>query len=186
MRGAVNLLNDPNLFKLIQRHGIDLSVMPVDHTAPFIMGLIQIMAFPFLLAGGLALMRGFSAVSMGSNSNTSTGPFEGIKAKVQGKAKEEKKQVTFADVAGVDEAKEELQEIVDFLKSPDQYTKLGAKIPKGALLCGPPGTGKTLLARAVAGEAGVPFISISASEFVEMYVGVGASRVRKLFGQAKK
>ena len=94
--------------------------------------------------------------------------------------------VTFADVAGVDESKAELQEIVDFLKSPDDYGKLGARMPKGILLVGPPGTGKTLLARAVAGEAGVPFFSISGSEFVEMFVGVGAARVRDLFEQARK
>jgi cell division protease FtsH len=94
--------------------------------------------------------------------------------------------VTFADVAGVDEAKDEMKEIVDFLKHPDQYGRLGARIPKGILLVGPPGTGKTLLARAVAGEAGVPFFSISGSEFVEMFVGVGAARVRDLFEQAEK
>ena len=94
--------------------------------------------------------------------------------------------VDFAQVAGVDEAKEELTEVVDFLKDPARYTQLGAKIPRGVLLIGPPGTGKTLLAKAVAGEAGVPFFSISASEFIEMFVGVGASRVRDLFEQAKK
>jgi cell division protease FtsH len=94
--------------------------------------------------------------------------------------------VTFADVAGIDEAKAELQEVIDFLKNPDKYTRLGAKIPKGVLLIGPPGTGKTLLAKAVAGEAGVPFISISGSEFIEMFVGVGAARVRDLFEQAKQ
>ncbi len=93
---------------------------------------------------------------------------------------------TFNDVAGLDEAKEELQEIVDFLKSPKRYTDLGAKIPKGALLVGPPGTGKTLLAKAIAGEANVPFFSLSGSDFVEMFVGVGASRVRDLFKQAKE
>ncbi len=93
--------------------------------------------------------------------------------------------VTFADVAGVDEAKEELREVIEFLKTPEKFTKLGGKIPKGILLVGPPGTGKTLLARAVAGEAGVPFFSISGSEFVEMFVGVGAARVRDLFEQAK-
>ena len=93
--------------------------------------------------------------------------------------------VTFADVAGVDEAKEELSEVIEFLKTPEKFTKLGGKIPKGILLVGPPGTGKTLLARAVAGEAGVPFFSISGSEFVEMFVGVGAARVRDLFDQAK-
>jgi cell division protease FtsH len=99
---------------------------------------------------------------------------------------EHKNRVTFAEVAGVDEAKEELSEVVDFLKDPTKYQKLGGKIPKGALLVGPPGTGKTLLARAVAGEAGVPFFSISGSDFVEMFVGVGASRVRDMFEQAKK
>src|ERR1019366_9613628 len=93
--------------------------------------------------------------------------------------------ITFEDVAGIDEAKEELTEIVDFLKQPDKYLKLGARIPRGVLLSGPPGTGKTLLARAVAGEASVPFFQMSASEFVEMIVGVGASRVRDLFAQAK-
>ncbi|MFA6033539.1 MAG: ATP-dependent metallopeptidase FtsH/Yme1/Tma family protein, partial [Myxococcota bacterium] len=96
------------------------------------------------------------------------------------------KKITFADVAGVDEAKEELQEIVDFLKDPKRFTKLGGRIPKGVLLMGYPGTGKTLLARAIAGEAGVPFFSISGSDFVEMFVGVGASRVRDLFEQGKK
>merc|ERR1712100_427116 len=95
-------------------------------------------------------------------------------------------QVTFSDVAGVEGAKLELTEVVDFLKKPDRFTAVGAKIPKGVLLVGPPGTGKTLLAKAVAGEAGVPFFSISGSEFVEMFVGVGASRVRDLFEQAKK
>ncbi len=99
---------------------------------------------------------------------------------------DDKKRVTFADVAGVDEVKEELEEVVEFLKHPKKYTDLGAKIPKGVLLYGPPGTGKTLLARAIAGEAGVPFFSISGSDFVEMFVGVGASRVRDLFEQAKK
>ena len=94
--------------------------------------------------------------------------------------------VTFADVAGVDEAKTELQEVVEFLKYPEKFAALGARIPRGVLLVGPPGTGKTLLARAVAGEAGVPFFSISGSEFVEMFVGVGASRVRDLFDQAKR
>ena len=99
---------------------------------------------------------------------------------------EESPKVTFKDVAGVEEAKEELEEIKEFLKSPDKFNKLGAKIPKGVLLVGPPGTGKTLLAKAVAGEAGVPFFSISGSDFVEMFVGVGASRVRDLFKKAKE
>src|SRR5438045_1243476 len=96
------------------------------------------------------------------------------------------KKVTFKDVAGVEEAKEELQEIIDFLKEPQKFQKLGGRIPKGVLLVGPPGTGKTLLARAIAGEANVPFFSISGSDFVEMFVGVGASRVRDLFEQGKK
>lgn len=107
------------------------------------------------------------------------------KAKIKN-TNDEKRKTTFDDVAGADEEKEELQEIVEFLKSPEKYNKLGARIPKGVLLVGPPGTGKTLLARAVAGEAGVPFFSISGSDFVEMFVGVGASRVRDLFEQAKK
>ena len=94
--------------------------------------------------------------------------------------------ITFKDVAGQDEAKESLQEVVDFLHNPGKYTAIGAKLPKGALLVGPPGTGKTLLAKAVAGEAKVPFFSLSGSEFVEMFVGVGASRVRDLFEEAKK
>ena len=99
---------------------------------------------------------------------------------------ENQHRVTFTDVAGVDEAKDDLQEIIAFLKDPKKFTKLGGRIPKGCLLVGPPGTGKTLLARAIAGEAGVPFFSISGSDFVEMFVGVGASRVRDLFVQGKK
>jgi cell division protease FtsH len=115
----------------------------------------------------------------------------GGKAMSFGKSKaklltENHKKVTFNDVAGVEEAKEELQEIIHFLKDPKKFTKLGGRIPKGVLLMGPPGTGKTLLARGVAGEAGVPFFSISGSDFVEMFVGVGASRVRDLFEQWKK
>src|SRR5947199_168808 len=99
---------------------------------------------------------------------------------------EKQNKVTFQDVAGVEEAKEELREIIDFLKDPQKFQKLGGKIPKGVLLVGPPGTGKTLLAKAIAGEANVPFFSISGSDFVEMFVGVGASRVRDLFEQGKK
>ncbi|MDE1847315.1 MAG: AAA family ATPase, partial [Candidatus Micrarchaeota archaeon] len=99
---------------------------------------------------------------------------------------EKKKKTAFADVAGCDESKEELSEVVEFLKHPEKFQKLGGKMPRGVLLFGPPGTGKTLLARAVAGEAGVPFFTISGSDFVEMFVGVGASRVRDMFEQAKK
>ena len=99
---------------------------------------------------------------------------------------DKKQKVTFKDIAGVEEAVEELKEIVEFLKKPQKFRDIGAKIPKGALLMGPPGTGKTLLAKAIAGEADVPFFSLSGSDFVEMFVGVGASRVRDLFSQAKK
>jgi len=99
---------------------------------------------------------------------------------------DQSEKVTFEDVAGIDEAKEELGEIVEFLRDPKKFTRLGGRIPKGVLLMGPPGTGKTLLGRAIAGEAGVPFFSISGSDFVEMFVGVGASRVRDLFVQGKK
>src|SRR5437016_14079228 len=98
---------------------------------------------------------------------------------------EDRKKVTFSDVAGIDEAKEEVVEIIEFLKDPHKFQKLGGRIPKGVLIVGPPGTGKTLLAKAIAGEAGVPFFSISGSDFVEMFVGVGASRVRDLFAQGK-
>ena len=181
-RGFVNLLNDPNLFKTLQDNGVDLSVMPPDQAGAAIFGLINALAFPLIFFGGLFLLnRARGGGGMG-------GPMDAMnmgksKAKVQ---MEPDTGVQFTDVAGVDEAKEELTEIVDFLKQPDRYTKLGAKIPRGALLIGPPGTGKTLLAKAVAGEAGVPFFSISAAEFIEMFVGVGASRVRDLFSEAKK
>ena len=134
-----------------------------------------------LIVGGIFFMRRMNNTISGENN----------KAMNFGKArvkfgKDEKKKTTFNQVAGADEEKEELQEIVEFLKDPKKFTELGARIPKGVLLVGPPGTGKTLLARAVAGEADVPFFSISGSDFVEMYVGVGASRVRDLFDQAKK
>ena len=121
-----------------------------------------------------------------SNQGSSGGVFNVGKAKAQLFDKEGPVQVTFKDVAGLSEAKQEVEEIVSFLKNPSKYTELGGKIPKGALLVGPPGTGKTLLAKAVAGEANVPFFSLSGSDFVEMFVGVGASRVRDLFRQAKE
>ena len=120
----------------------------------------------------------------GSQNGSKTMSFGKSKARMMTPA--DKNKITFADVAGVDEEKEELEEIVEFLKSPKKYTDMGARIPKGVLLVGQPGTGKTLLAKAVAGEAGVPFFIISGSDFVEMFVGVGASRVRDLFEQAKK
>lgn len=133
-----------------------------------------------LLVGALALAAKFSSAGGGVGTAVGMGK---SKARSYGKSKTG---VTFADVAGVDEAKQELQEVVDFLANGDKYRKLGAKIPKGVLLVGPPGTGKTLLAKAIAGEAGVPFLSMAGSEFVEMFVGVGASRVRDLFNKAKR
>ncbi len=133
-----------------------------------------------ILVGGLVLLYFFVMRQQGGGGASSFG-----KVKVKYKA-EGGKTVYFTDVAGADEEKEDLEEIVSFLKNPNKYTELGARVPKGVLLMGPPGTGKTLLARAVAGEAGVPFFSISGSNFVEMFVGVGASRVRDLFDQAKK
>ena len=136
--------------------------------------LIIFFIFWFLMMGGVG----------NGNANGKTMTFGKSKAKMMTPA--DKNRITFDDVAGVDEEKEELEEIVEFLKNPKKYTDMGARIPKGVLLVGQPGTGKTLLAKAVAGEAGVPFYSISGSDFVEMFVGVGASRVRDLFEQAKK
>ncbi len=126
------------------------------------------------------------AQNAGRGAGGGSGVFSVGKSKAQLFDKDSSQKVTFKDVAGLSEAKEEIQEIVEFLKNPNNYTNLGGKIPKGALLVGPPGTGKTLLAKAVAGEANVPFFSISGSDFVEMFVGVGASRVRDLFRQAKE
>ncbi len=141
--------------------------------------MILVQALPFLLIGGFLFFL-FRQIQVGGGKAMSFGK---SRAKL---LTENKNKVTFKDVAGVDEAKEELREIVQFLKDPKKYTRLGGKIPKGVLLVGSPGTGKTLLARAVAGEAGVPFFTISGSDFVEMFVGVGASRVRDLFEQGKK
>jgi len=148
-----------------------------EHDTPFVTALITWAPFLFLIGLWIFFMRQMQA---GGNKAMSFGK---SKAKLlSGSAKK----VTFKDVAGVDEAKVELHEIIEFLKEPQKFTKLGGKIPKGVLLMGPPGTGKTLLARAIAGEANVPFFSISGSDFVEMFVGVGASRVRDLFEQGKK
>ena len=138
----------------------------------------QILLIGVMVMLGIFFMKKMNA-SMGADKTMGFG-----KAKVR--KDDGRKKTTFADVAGADEEKEEMKEIVDFLKDPKKFNDLGARIPKGVLLVGPPGTGKTLLARAVAGEAGVPFFSISGSDFVEMFVGVGASRVRDLFGEAKK
>ena len=177
-RAVVNLAPDKDLLKLLTDHNVDIAVQPSREPAAW-QSAIGSLIFPLLLLGGLFfLLR--RAQGGGGNPAMSFGK---SKARVQ---MEPQTQVTFGDVAGIEGAKLELTEVVDFLKNPDRFTAVGAKIPKGVLLVGPPGTGKTLLAKAVAGEAGVPFFSISGSEFVEMFVGVGASRVRDLFEQAKK
>ena len=142
----------------------------------------SLLMFVVLIALGIYAFRKMSG-AMNNETNRTLG-FGRIKTKTL--VEDEKRKTTFKDVAGCDEEKAELEELVEFLKSPESFTELGARIPRGVLLVGPPGTGKTLLARAVAGEAGAPFLSISGSDFVEMYVGVGASRVRDLFEQAKK
>lgn len=138
---------------------------------------------PYLIL--IVLLGAFWYFMMNKQSGGGAGPMQFVKARAK-LAQDDKRKVTFNDVAGADEEKAELQEIVEFLKNPQKFVQIGARIPKGVLLVGPPGTGKTLIARAVAGEAGVPFLSISGSDFVELYVGVGASRVRDLFEQAKK
>ncbi len=177
-RAVVNLAPDKDLLKLLTDNNVDIAVQPSREPAAWQQAIGSLL-FPLLLLGGLFfLLR--RAQGGGGNPAMSFGK---SKARVQ---MEPQTQVTFGDVAGIEGAKLELTEVVDFLKNPDRFTAVGAKIPKGVLLVGPPGTGKTLLAKAVAGEAGVPFFSISGSEFVEMFVGVGASRVRDLFEQAKK
>jgi cell division protease FtsH len=177
-RAVVNLAPDKDLLKILTDHNVDIAVQPSREPAAWQQA-VGSLFFPLLLLGGLFfLLR--RAQGGGGNPAMSFGK---SKARVQ---MEPQTQVTFGDVAGIEGAKLELTEVVDFLKNPDRFTAVGAKIPKGVLLVGPPGTGKTLLAKAVAGEAGVPFFSISGSEFVEMFVGVGASRVRDLFENAKK
>ena len=174
---VVNLPNDPELINILSQNGVDIAVLPQTDDGFWFKALSSLFVPVLLLVGLFFLLRraqsgpGSQAMNFGKS-----------KARVQ---MEPQTQVTFGDVAGIDQAKLELNEVVDFLKNADRFTAVGAKIPKGVLLVGPPGTGKTLLARAVAGEAGVPFFSISGSEFVEMFVGVGASRVRDLFEQAK-
>ena len=168
--------NQDDLVKRLEAQGADISVKPAGGFT--LLGLL-LNSLPILLLIGVWIffmrqMQGGARGAMG---------FGKSKARL---LTENKNRVTFDDVAGVDEAKEELTEIVDFLRDPQRFQRLGGKIPKGALLIGPPGTGKTLIARAVAGEAGVPFFTISGSDFVEMFVGVGASRVRDMFEQAKK
>ena len=177
-RAVVNLAPDKDLLKILTDHNVDIAVQPNREPAAWQQAVGSLL-FPLILLGGLFFLL---RRAQGGGGNPAMN-FGKSKARVQ---MEPQTQVTFGDVAGIEGAKLELTEVVDFLKNPDRFTAVGAKIPKGVLLVGPPGTGKTLLAKAVAGEAGVPFFSISGSEFVEMFVGVGASRVRDLFEQAKK
>ena len=170
--------DDPNLVQRMLDHNVSINVQPVDDGMPTLMS-IFINWVPFLLLIGVWI---FFMRQMQSGGGKAMG-FGKSRAKL---LTERTGRVTFEDVAGVDEAKEELKEIVDFLRDPQKFQRLGGRIPKGVLLVGPPGTGKTLLARSIAGEANVPFFTISGSDFVEMFVGVGASRVRDMFEQAKK
>jgi cell division protease FtsH len=168
--------NYPDIYNLLKEKGVDIDIKEAN-SGNWVSILINAIPFILLLAFWLFMMR---QMQSGGNKALSFG-----KSRARLHSSQQKK-VTFKDVAGVEEAKEELQEIIEFLKEPQKFQKLGGRIPKGVLLIGPPGTGKTLLARAIAGEANVPFFSISGSDFVEMFVGVGASRVRDLFEQGKK
>ena len=170
--------NDPNLIEKLTSKGVNITASPTEDKMPSLLGIL-LSWFPMLLLIGVWIffmrqMQGGRGGAMG---------FGKSKAKLLSEARGK---ITFNDVAGIDEAKEEVEEIVEFLKDPKKFRRLGGKIPKGALLIGPPGTGKTLLARAIAGEANVPFFTISGSDFVEMFVGVGASRVRDMMDQGKK
>ena len=164
---------DLNLPERLEKSGVEFAAAPVQKSGWF--GTLLSWVIPPLIFVGI-----FQLFSRNGGGGAPGGLQLG-KSKATVYVEGESTKTMFADVAGVDEAKQELQEIVQFLKTPEKYTKIGAKIPKGVLLVGPPGTGKTLLAKAVAGEAGVPFFSISGSEFVELFVGVGSSRVRDLF-----
>ena len=170
--------NDPNLVEKLTSKGVSITASPVEDKMPSLLGIL-LSWFPMLLLIGVWI---FFMRQMQSGRGGAMG-FGRSKAKLLSEAKGK---VTFNDVAGIDEAKEEVEEIVEFLKDPRKYRRLGGKIPKGALLIGPPGTGKTLLAKAIAGEANVPFFTITGSDFVEMFVGVGASRVRDMMDQGKK
>jgi cell division protease FtsH len=170
--------NDPNLVDRLQSKGVRISAAPPEEGMSGLLGIL-ISWFPMLLFIGVWI---FFMRQMQSGGGKAMG-FGKSRARL---LTEKVGRVTFDDVAGIDEAKQELEEIVDFLKDPQKFQRLGGKIPKGVLLVGPPGTGKTLLARAIAGEANVPFFTISGSDFVEMFVGVGASRVRDMFEQGKK
>ena len=170
--------------QVAKENGIDAPKVSINYdrsTKGFWDYVFDFLPWILIIVVWIFIMRGMSRGASGGGGIMNVG-----KARAQVSDKDSKKRVTFKDVAGLEEAKVEIMEIVDFLKKADKYKALGAKIPKGALLAGPPGTGKTLLAKAVAGEANVPFLSISGSDFVEMFVGVGASRVRDLFDQAKK
>jgi cell division protease FtsH len=169
---------DPNLVERLNKKGVKITARPPEEDVPSILGVL-VNWFPMLLLIGVWI---FFMRQMQSGGGRAMG-FGKSKAKL---LTERHGRVTFEDVAGVDEAKSDLQEIVEFLRDPQKFQRLGGRIPRGALLVGPPGTGKTLLARAIAGEANVPFFTISGSDFVEMFVGVGASRVRDMFEQAKK
>jgi cell division protease FtsH len=176
---TVPIQGDTELYKLLDEKGVDVQGKPEEQPSLWLILLYQ--ALPFLLILGIAFFV-LRQMQKGGGAGGAMG-FGKSKAKM---LTEKHGRVTFDDVAGIDEAREELQEIVEFLRDPHKFSRLGGKIPKGALLVGSPGTGKTLLARAIAGEAGVPFFTISGSDFVEMFVGVGASRVRDMFDQAKK
>ncbi|MBI5191970.1 MAG: ATP-dependent metallopeptidase FtsH/Yme1/Tma family protein [Nitrospirae bacterium] len=167
----------PNLVTSLRDKGVKITVKPPDETPWYIAFLFSWGPILLLVGVWIFFMR---QTQMGGNRALSFGK---SRARL---LTEDRKKVTFADVAGVDEAKDEVQEVIEFLKDPPKFQKLGGRIPKGVLIVGPPGTGKTLLAKAIAGEANVPFFSISGSDFVEMFVGVGASRVRDLFEQGKK
>eukprot|EP00850_Spirogloea_muscicola_P015813 SM000124S25945 [mRNA] locus=s124:210836:214451:- [translate_table: standard] len=181
-RASVTIPSDPDLVDILAMNGVDISVSEGDASNSYI-NILGNLLFPLLAFGGLFFLFRRAQGGQGGPGGLG-GPMDFGRSKSKFQETPETG-VTFGDVAGADQAKLELQEVVDFLKNPDKYTQLGAKIPKGCLLVGPPGTGKTLLARAVAGEAGVPFFSCAASEFVELFVGVGASRVRDLFEKAK-
>ncbi len=174
------LQNNPELIERLRANKIDFDSQPTADNS-LVMGVVANLLLVVLLIGGLLLILRRSTNSPGGPGQAMS--FGKSRARFQMEAKTG---VLFDDVAGIEEAKEELQEVVTFLKKPERFTAVGARIPKGVLLIGPPGTGKTLLAKAIAGEAGVPFFSISGSEFVEMFVGVGASRVRDLFKKAKE
>lgn len=168
---------DSDMIRILREHGVNIQAKPEEESPWYMTVLISWLPMLLLVGVWIFFMR---QMQMGGGKAMSFGK---SRARL---LNESSKKVLFNDVAGVDEAKEELQEIVEFLKEPKKFTRLGGRIPKGVLLVGAPGTGKTLLARAIAGEAGVPFFSISGSDFVEMFVGVGASRVRDLFMQGKK